>query len=208
MRGLISKSASEEQSNRKATRLDRLLAGQKDALHGSPPNQSAGERGPSRGALNPAADRQTAESGPKGDRRETNAPPVLIVVEDDEDDFALLKRALWKAGATARVWWVRDADEALLLLAQFEPVVARICIVSDVHLMGTDGFELLHRVKERPKGCRVKFVFLTGDQSPHLVDRAMRQGADGFLTKGGSAENWIEIARQIRTLICLKGIPA
>src|SRR5215831_18935307 len=31
-------------------------------------------------------------------------PPVLIVVEDDEDDFALLERALLKAGGTARVW--------------------------------------------------------------------------------------------------------
>src|SRR5689334_11776685 len=123
--------------------------------------------------------------------------PVLIVVEDDTDDFALLKRALWKTGASARVWWAKTCAEALEILAQVSAGNANVCIVSDLKLPDLDGFELLRMVKSQPGEHHPKFVFLTGNSDSAASVRAQRLGADGFFAKPTRWDELVETARAL-----------
>jgi CheY-like chemotaxis protein len=134
------------------------------------------------------------------DFRQKEGHPTLIVVEPNPDEFLLLKRALWKSGATARVWWAHDAGEALMVLSQIEAPTIRVCIVADFHLPGLAGFELLERVKSRTGGGRVTFAFLTGYFDRKDEVRAYACGVDAFFLKPTQPEGWIELARSIQRL--------
>lgn len=112
-----------------------------------------------------------------------NRYPILIIAENNPVHFTLLKRALWKAGATARVWWAHDGPEALRIIAELEPHYAGICIVSEIHLAGYDGFELLRLVRARRSSACIKFAFLTGAFTEEDQKRACACGVDGFYSK-------------------------
>ena len=139
----------------------------------------------------------TIDKEPKPDNRQ----PVLIIVEDNKDDFVLLKRALWKSGATARVWWAHDAAEALSMLTELESSRLRICIVADLQLPVVSGLELLDLVKAEPCHSHVKLALLTGCNDPSTESRAFAKGADAFFVKPAQAENLTEVARALQRLV-------
>ncbi|MFO1498196.1 MAG: response regulator [Verrucomicrobiota bacterium] len=128
------------------------------------------------------------------------SPPVLIVVENNADDFARLKRALWKTGSTLRVWWAHNGEEAQLILDTVKSSAPSICVVADVQLPGGDGFELLEKIKGRPSPVRVKFAFLTRHIHQKTKDRAYAAGGDGFFVKPNDPAEFIPIARALHRI--------
>jgi CheY-like chemotaxis protein len=122
----------------------------------------------------------------------------LLVVEVDSDAFLLLKRALWKAGATARVWWARDATEALSMLKELEMHLGRLCVLANLELPGIGSFRLLELVKAEPAKAQVKFAFLTQQEDQATQDRAFASGADGFFVKPECAEELPNLARALQ----------
>lgn len=141
-----------------------------------------------------------AERPPNPPLKRASSVPVLIVIEDDPDDFMLLKRALNKAGASARVWWAHDVSEALGVLADVESSAPCVCVVLDIQLPGGNGFEVLEQMKKRPSLCPVRFAFLTGMTDRATADRAAAVGADGFFVKPVRCEELIQVARSLQKL--------
>ena len=96
---------------------------------------------------------RTGPSAPSGTCAETSGssepenaycepPPAMLVVEEDEGDFMLLERALYKVGATARVWWSREPGDALSILEELQRSSAPVCVVMEVRLGACDGMGL------------------------------------------------------------------
>jgi len=132
----------------------------------------------------------------------SSEPPVLLVVEDDDADFLLLKRALYKVGATARVWWARTTEEALALVQQFETATCNVCVVMDVHLGGEETWGLMERIKAKAKSPRWKCVILTGSCDEPSRERAQRQGVNAFFVKPCDGAALAQIARALQQLAC------
>jgi len=185
---------------RKSHELEQILAARKDAL-----------REGVRRATWPGLEVLTSQANTKGQLGRKPAKveephssrercPILILVEDNADDFTLLKRALWKVGASARVWWAKGSIEALEILAQVGSPGTKICIVSDVKLPEVDGFELLRQVKATCGSFQLKFAFLTGDQDKKTEARAHACGVDGFFLKPNRWEDLVETARALQKL--------
>jgi len=141
--------------------------------------------------------RQRAET-----RRTRAASPdhVLLVVEDEADDFVLLDRALRRSGGGAAVRWAQSATEALAILERLEAHAQTICVVADLQLPDLDGFELLQRIKERSSHARLRFAFLTGRPDPTTETRAQACGADAFFVKPANAEDLMTIAAALHDL--------
>lgn len=55
------------------------------------------------------------------------------------------------------------------------------CIISDYHMPGMDGFELLKKVRERD--TKIVFLLMTGTWSDDIEKEAMERGADGVISK-------------------------
>jgi CheY-like chemotaxis protein len=126
---------------------------------------------------------------------------LLILVEDDPDDAALLERALRKAHVSADVRWVQSGAEALAILASLTFEATGVCLVVDVNLPGMDGFQLLERVKTQFGPSRVKFVFLTGQTDSAAKLRAKKCGADAFFLKPARCEDLMGIALALEELM-------
>jgi DNA-binding NtrC family response regulator len=100
--------------------------------------------------------------------------PNLLIVDDDQ----IIQRLLVIA-ARDRGWRPESAatgDEALALLKS-----ATKAVILDHGLPGMDGIETLKRIRERDP--EVPVIMLTGLNDAETAVRALRAGADDYLTK-------------------------
>jgi len=63
------------------------------------------------------------------------------------------------------------------------------CLITDVSMPGRSGLELLARL--RSLGSTMPVIVVTADDSAATRSRAMRSGADAFLTKPISSEELV-----------------
>jgi two-component system nitrogen regulation response regulator NtrX len=77
-------------------------------------------------------------------------------------------------------------DEALDILAR-EPID---CVVLDLEMPGTDGFEVLRRLKQR--GLETPVIVYTGTGSYDRCVQAVRLGASGFVDKAEPVERVVQ----------------
>lgn len=104
-------------------------------------------------------------------------PAKILVVDDNAENRALAQAAL------------EDEDYRVVLAASGEEGIAKFeaeqpdCILLDVRMPGTDGFAVCSRIRALPGGADTPIVFLTALRDVDTFDRALRAGADDFLTK-------------------------
>jgi DNA-binding NtrC family response regulator len=102
-------------------------------------------------------------------------PLRLLLVDDDPAIRRSLSETLSEEGHEVRA--SESADDALSRLAEDAPDL----ILSDIRMPGTDGVELLQRVKQRAPSVDV--ILMTAYDDMPTVVRAMREGAFDFLVK-------------------------
>ena len=103
--------------------------------------------------------------------------PTVLVVEDEPDIVALLRDFLSVAG-----FGVATAGDAQAALRALDAQQVD-CVLLDVMLPGSSGFDLCRRIRERSE---VPLLFLTarGDDSDKL--RGLGLGADDYIVKSAT----------------------
>ncbi len=99
----------------------------------------------------------------------------VLIVEDDEGLARLLADETSDTGADSR--WVKSAEEALSVLAEWEPDL----VVIDMRLPGANGMDLLQRINTMH--ARPGFLVITAFGTISQAVDALKAGADDFLTK-------------------------
>jgi FixJ family two-component response regulator len=87
-------------------------------------------------------------------------PLNLVIVDDDDDVRAALRRLLRSMGHDVQVFASAEAYE--------EAPAAADCLIVDLRLPGLNGFELRDRLRSR--GSSIPIVFITGDGGPSPGD--------------------------------------
>jgi FixJ family two-component response regulator len=104
----------------------------------------------------------------------SQAASVVHLVDDDASFLVAIARVLRASGYT-----VKTFASAAEFLAQLGDAAG--CVVADLRMPGMDGLELQQGLT---RGANVlPVVFLTGHGDVQMSVRAMRQGAEDFLTK-------------------------
>jgi DNA-binding NarL/FixJ family response regulator len=125
----------------------------------------------------------------KGDQKRSRAT-VLIV-----DDHPAVREAL-----TIRISQVPDLEvcgqaadmgAALKLVVQKKPDIAII----DIALETSDGIDLIKRIKKRDGDVRMLVWSMYGEEL--YAERALRAGANGYITKEHATDQIVEAIRQI-----------
>ena len=109
----------------------------------------------------------------------------VLVVDDVPamaEQYAYDLRRVGKYGAII----AGGGDEALDLLGR-EPID---CVVLDLEMPGTDGFEVLRRLRQR--GIDVPVIVYTGTGSYDRCVQAVRLGAYGFIDKAEPVERLVQ----------------
>jgi two-component system response regulator DegU len=115
--------------------------------------------------------------------------PVRVLLADDHRMLREgLRRSLESSGLTI-VGEANDGDEAVQLAEELSPDV----ILMDVTMPNLDGIEATRQIREKGLGCRV--VMLTMHDDHEIVTKAIRAGANGYLTKDCSSDEVVNAVR-------------
>ena len=104
------------------------------------------------------------------------------IVDDDASFASAMERRLKHAG-----YEVATYASAQHFLDRFPSEDTRSCILLDVRLPGLSGPELQSRLNEL--GSILPIIFLSGDTDIPATVRAIKAGADDFLTKPVTLED-------------------
>lgn len=129
-----------------------------------------------------------------------DASPLIkiLVVEDDELDFKLLRATLEKSPAVSIVR-VEDGDKAFKFITGIPPYSDRSryplpdVVLLDLGLPKSSGFELLERVRRLKEEVGCTIYVLSGRDTPEARARAAQLGAQGYFLKPLSLGHLAEI---------------
>lgn len=107
-----------------------------------------------------------------------DAPRLILVVEDDELQAAMVRKILELDGYGVRV----AANAAQAKSALLERPVPDLVLL-DVELPGTDGFTILKQLRAHPLYQLLRVVMLTARADRADIAKGILLGADGYLTK-------------------------
>jgi RNA polymerase sigma factor (sigma-70 family) len=110
----------------------------------------------------------------------SDPPPLIHIVDDDAAYRAAVARLLEASGYRVALY-----ASAAQLLETVPPAEAG-CILLDVQMDGLNGLELQERLAAA--GNRLPIVFLTGHADVPSSVRALKAGAEDFLTKPAPKE--------------------
>jgi CheY-like chemotaxis protein len=128
-----------------------------------------------------------------------DGPAVVLLIDDDPDFCALIGRLLENAG-----YAMRNAMDRTGIVAELTRTPLPDLVLLDVNLPGTNGFEILRRMKQSPALKTTPVIMTTAEATRESVMRGLVGGADGYLTKPLKGEN---LLKAVRTVLGLPGLP-
>lgn len=126
--------------------------------------------------------------GAVGAKDVTNAEPQVFVVDDDESVREAVESLLRSVGLAVRTF--PSAQEFL----RYERSDAPACLVLDVRMPGLSGLDLQDELAK--SGTPIPVIFLTGHGDIPMSVRAMKAGAEEFLTKPFRDQDLLDAIRQ------------
>ena len=128
---------------------------------------------------------------------------TVLYVEDDANDFALLKLASQKCGTPFSLQHAGDGEQAISYLngagafADREEYPVPDLVLLDLKLPRLDGFEVLQWIRGNPAARSVPVVVLAGSSFRADIRRALELGANSYAAKPGKFEELQVLIDQI-----------
>ena len=110
----------------------------------------------------------------------------ILMIDDDEEDFTLVKDALESKQIKVDLYWAADGDEAekfLLRRGEYSSAPSPDLILLDLNMPGKNGFEVLRDLKANENFRKIPVVILTSSQDQRSVSRGYKIGASSFMLK-------------------------
>jgi CheY-like chemotaxis protein len=94
-----------------------------------------------------------------------------------------------------------DYDLRLAKIATAAWTVLRLTevnlILLDIEMPEMDGFEFLESISAKPEYNRIPVVFITSNAEREMIDKALKMGAAGYITKPFSPETLRETVASV-----------
>lgn len=114
----------------------------------------------------------------------------LIVVDDDPVDVRFVMRAFSDAGSLIEITHVADAEVASVRLDS----EAFDYILLDINMPGTNGMDLLKRLRGRPRTAVTPVIMLSSSSNSVDVNRAYQNGANAYAVKPSTVSGYRDFA--------------
>jgi DNA-binding response OmpR family regulator len=123
--------------------------------------------------------------------------PPIVVIDDSRDELFFVTRNLARAGVRNAILPFDDAVAALDFLkgicrdVNLPGRVAPCLLILDIKMPGADGFDVLKWARKEPAFTGVPIIMHSSLEAPLYRKVAADLGADGFLRKPVSTEQWL-----------------
>jgi two-component system, response regulator len=120
---------------------------------------------------------------------ENKSKHIILVVEDDEDDYFLIASTLKHTKFDCDVRWVQNGEEAMsYLLRQNEwqdPIKSPSpsLILLDINLPKKNGLEVLQEIQQNPTLKNLLTIVLTSSKNKANIIEAYDFGANSYVQK-------------------------
>jgi len=124
--------------------------------------------------------------------------PVILLVEDDEDDYLLTLAAFRELGIESHLKRVKNGEELMRFLnksnapAGPETTPKPSLILLDLNMPKMDGHKALSLIKSDPDLRRIPVTILTTSQAPADILETYQLGGNSFIQKAVSYRNFVE----------------
>ena len=128
---------------------------------------------------------------------------IFLLVEDEQNDIELIRRAFLKAKILNPLFVVKSGEEAIAYLegdgkfARREEFPIPALVLLDLRMPGIDGFDVLHWIRRQPRLALLRVVVLTGSQDVRDIDTAYKAGANSFLVKPTDFDRFVEVSQAL-----------
>ncbi|MEW6776792.1 MAG: response regulator [Bdellovibrionota bacterium] len=129
--------------------------------------------------------------------------PIILLVEDNDDDVQLTLRAFEKSKVANRIIVVRDGQEALDYLYARGPHARRPdsempqVVLLDLKLPKVDGLEVLRHMRGQEATRRLPVVVLTSSKEERDIIASYNLGANSYVRKPVDFGQFVEAAAQL-----------
>jgi CheY-like chemotaxis protein len=126
---------------------------------------------------------------------------TILLVEDDENDVLLIRRAFHKAGIEGEMHRVGDGDAAVAYLAGAGEYADRarypqpVAVLLDLKLPRRSGLEVLAWARREAGLTRVPIIVLTSSRESTDLKQAYDLGANSYLVKPVEFEQLLDLVR-------------
>jgi CheY-like chemotaxis protein len=128
---------------------------------------------------------------------------LFLLVEDDENDILLVRRAFLKAKILNPLYVIKGGEAAIAYMNGDGPYSNRAeyplpaLVLLDLNMPGMDGFEVLRWMRQQEQFRRMRVVVLTSSNDLRDVNLAYQIGANSFLVKPVDFERFVEISQAL-----------
>jgi CheY-like chemotaxis protein len=113
---------------------------------------------------------------------EREGRPLLLLVEDDDNEVTIAMRALRRDAPEVEVRVLRDGARALDYLDDPEAPLPR-AVLLDLNMPRVDGFSVLRELRRREAWRHVPVVVVSSSSRDEDVRRSYELGANSFVTR-------------------------
>jgi DNA-binding response OmpR family regulator len=115
----------------------------------------------------------------------------ILIVDDDFTITELMKALLVMEGYEPSV--VNDSTKALDAAASFQPDL----ITVDLMMPGLSGFDLCEQLRRDRRFAKLPILIVTAKDDPGTRERAMRTGANDYITKPFNIDDLLQRVRAL-----------
>ena len=131
----------------------------------------------------------------------THAEPVeILLVEEDQDDIFLTKKAFEQQNVLNNLHVVRDGVDAMTFLRQEDDhadAPRPDIVLLDLNLPTMDGDEVLEAIEDEPDLSMIPVVVLTSSEAEEDIVRSYELNANAYLTKPVDFEGFMGVVESI-----------
>ncbi|MBN1858551.1 response regulator [Candidatus Bipolaricaulota bacterium] len=125
----------------------------------------------------------------------------VLVVEDNEDDVMIIKRAMRKSEFKCDLYFAYDGEQALNFLhrqGEFDDAPKPDLVLLDLKLPKANGLEVLADIKQDERLRRIPVIVLTNSERDEDMVRAYDSGAASYMTKPVDSKDFERLIQTVQ----------
>jgi CheY-like chemotaxis protein len=134
----------------------------------------------------------------------------VLVVEDDDNDVLIIKRAMRKSEFKCELYFAGDGEEAQDFLHRrkdFADAPRPDLILLDLKLPKASGLEVLANIKEDERLRRIPVIVLTNSDREEDMVRSYDSGAASYMTKPVDSKDFERLIQTVQEYWRIARVP-
>lgn len=137
---------------------------------------------------------------------------VILIAEDDDGHFSLVKKNLARTGIANDVIQFKDGQQILDFLFMQSQEQNRIAgtpyvLILDIHMPKIDGNEVLRKIKQDSELRKIPIIIMTTTDDPQEVGLCHDLGCSMYVVKPVEYEKFISTIRKMGAFLSIVKVP-